>query len=228
MLGKARRGMTWNGRRLADTGVQVPGADDGTTTDKEPIMKKFSLTLTGTTPLLMHNVRLADPLDAAAKALKKISSKRKKTDDDHAELSEAEFMGGLYLDPDVGPFIPGLNIAASLLEGAKLNRLGTRMKRGLLITTEINPLVYDGPRDPVEMWNSGVFTHRAAVGVTTNRVMRTRPVFREWTTQAEGLIDESQLDFNELTQIAQNAGDFAGLGDWRPRFGRFTAKVEEA
>lgn len=189
-------------------------------------MQKFTLTLTGTTPLLVHNSRLADPLDPAAKALKKISSKRNKTDDDHEALGEAEFMGGLYLDPDVGPYIPGLNIAATLLEGAKLNKLGMRVKRGLLVTTDVNPIAYDGPRDPAQLWRDGGFTHRASVGVGTSRVMRTRPIFRDWAVQADGLLDESQLDLDLLAQIAQNAGDFIGLGDWRPRFGRFVAKVE--
>lgn len=191
-------------------------------------MKNFTLTLTGSTPLLMHNSRLSDPLDPAAKALKKISGKRNKTDDDHVAMGEAEFMGGLYLDPDVGPYIPDLNIAATLLEGAKLNKLGMKVKRGLLITTPVNPVSYDGPRDPAQMWTSGRFAHRASVGVGQARVMRTRPVFYEWAVQADGLIDESQLDFDQLVQIANNAGDFIGIGDWRPRFGRFTAKVEEA
>ncbi|MFT4126260.1 MAG: hypothetical protein QM662_08530 [Gordonia sp. (in: high G+C Gram-positive bacteria)] len=189
-------------------------------------MKKFQITITGNTPLLMHNSRLSDPLDPASKALKKISSKRTKTDDDHIALGEAEFMGSLYLDPHVGPFIPDLNIAAALLAGAKLNKLGVKVTRGLLITTPVNPLAYDGPRDPAEMWRSGRFAHRASVGVGQSRVMRTRPVFHDWACEAEGLLDESQLDISQIIQIAQNAGDFIGIGDWRPRFGRFTAKVE--
>nr|DAL34343.1 MAG TPA_asm: hypothetical protein [Caudoviricetes sp.] len=191
-------------------------------------MKAFTITLTGNTPLLMHNSRLSDPLDPATKALKRISGKRSKTDDDHEAMGEAEFMGGLYLDPDVGPYIPDLNIAATLLGGAKLNKLGTKVTRGMLITTPVNPVSYDGPRDPAEMWKSGRFSHRASVGVGQSRVMRTRPVFYDWAVQADGLIDESQLDFDQLIQIASNAGDFIGIGDWRPRFGRFTAKVEEA
>lgn len=187
----------------------------------------FTLTIEGTSPLLVHSSRLSDPLDPATKALKKVSSKRTKTDEDHAEVSHAEFLGGLYLDPDVGPYIPGENITATLYEGAKLNKLGTKVKRGMLIETDVNPLAYTGPRDAEELWRDGSFTHRASVKVGTARVIRTRPIFRDWRVQCEGVLDDSQLDLDQLTQIAENAGAFIGLGDWRPRFGRFIAKVEK-
>lgn len=85
---------------------------------------------------------------------------------------------------------------------------------------------YAGPRDPEALWKDGNFAFRATIKVSTSRVARTRPMFSEWATQCEGVIDESQLDLDQLGQIAENAGAFVGLGDWRPRFGRFTAKVE--
>ena len=51
----------------------------------------------GASPLLHHNGQLADPLNPHAKAMARVSSKRKKTEADHAELSDLEFMGSLYL-----------------------------------------------------------------------------------------------------------------------------------
>lgn len=189
-------------------------------------MIDFTLTIQGTAPLLMHSARLSDPLDPATKALKKVSSKRTKTDDDHAAVAEAEFRGGLYLDPDVGPYLPGENIMATLVGGAKLNKLGTKVTRGLLIKSDVNPIAYTGPRTADGLWADPNYSHRASVKVGTSRVIRTRPIFREWTVQCDGVIDESQLDISEVATIAENAGAFIGLGDWRPRFGRFTATVE--
>lgn len=61
-------------------------------------MKKFTLTLTGVTPLLVHNARLADPLDPIVRQTKPISGKRSKTEEDHLELARLEFIGGLYYD----------------------------------------------------------------------------------------------------------------------------------
>ena len=193
-------------------------------------MINFTLTITGTSPMLMHNVQLSDPLNPAARELSRLTSKRKKTIEDHLEAARAEFLGALYTDPDVGPYVPGEWVMAALVAGAKLNRLGTTVTRGVIITTEVNPLAYanNSIRDPEKMWESKLFTHRASVKVTTSRVIRTRPQFLDWSTQAEGVLDESQLDLSQLGQVAENAGLFCGMGNWRPRFGRFTAKVEES
>ena len=188
-------------------------------------MIDFAITIQGTAPLLMHSSRLSDPLDPATKELKKLSSKRTKTDDDHAAVSEAEFRGSLYHDIHVGPYIPGENVMASLVSAAKLNKMGVKVTRGLFIKSDVNPIAYNGPRDIDGLWNQG-WKHRASVKVGTSRVIRTRPIFFEWVTEAQGVLDESQLDLADLTVIAENAGAFIGLGDWRPRFGRFTATVE--
>lgn len=191
-------------------------------------MLELTLKIVGESPMLMHSSRLSDPLDPATKALKVASGKRSKTDDDHAAMAEAEFLGSLYCDPDVGPFLPGENIHASLVAAAKMDKLGVKVTRGLLVRDDINPLVYDGPRDPVAMWRDGRFAHRASVKVMAARVIRTRPIFRTWATQTTLLVDESQLDLAQVRYIADNAGSFIGVGDWRPRFGRYSAVVSEA
>ncbi len=189
---------------------------------------EFTITLTGTTALLMHNIRLADTLDPIAKKLKKISSKRTKTDDDHAELAQIEFLGGLYLDPDVGPYIPGENIQKCLVLAGRINKLGKNVERGVFIDTDVNPLAYNGPRDAEALWADENFRHRSAVRVGTARVMRSRPMFRQWKCQAHGLLDTNQLNLDDLRSITVNAGAMIGIGDWRPRFGRFTAEIEKA
>lgn len=190
-------------------------------------MIDFTITLTGTAPLLMHNSRLSNPLDPATKALKKVTGKRNKTDDDHEQIARLEFAGGLYLDPDVGPYIPGENIARALVDGAKLTKMGVKVTRGVFISTDVNPLAYDGPRDEQKLWDAG-WRHMASVKVGTNRTMRCRPWFPKWKVQADGVLDPSVLELDDLAAIADNAGSLIGLGDWRPRFGRFTATVERA
>lgn len=190
-------------------------------------MIEFTITLTGTAPLLMHNSRLSNPLDPATKALKKVTGKRNKTDDDHEQVARLEFAGGLYLDPDVGPFIPGENIARALVDGAKLTKMGVKVTRGVFISTDVNPLSYNGPRTDDGLWEAG-YRHMASVKVGTSRLMRCRPWFPEWRVQADGILDPSVLELDDLATIADNAGSLIGLGDWRPRFGRFTATVERA
>jgi len=188
-------------------------------------MIDLSITLTGTAPLLMHNSRLADPINPASKALKAVTGKRMKTDEDHEKIGYLEFLGGLYLDDQVGPYIPGDNIRRALLDAAKLTKMGTRITRGLINVSDVNPLGgYDGPRTGEELWAKG-FHHRASVKNGTNRVVRTRPWFPTWAVQADLVLDPSVLEVADIKLIAENSGQYIGLGDWRPRFGRFNAEV---
>jgi hypothetical protein len=188
----------------------------------------FRITFEGTGPLLMHNARLSNPLDPAAKAIKRVSGKRNKTDDDHAEMAHLEFIGSLYHDPDAGPYIPADNVWRCLYDAAKKSKRGPKVKEGVLITTDINPLGgYGGARDAERLWADENFRHFASAKVGQVRVTRCRPIFRTWKIEADGILDANVLDYTELEQIAETAGSLIGLGDWRPRFGRFTATVEK-
>jgi hypothetical protein len=186
---------------------------------------KVRITLTGTAPLLMHNVRLANPLDPIARAMKETSGKRKKTDEDLERLARLEFEGGLYVDA-VGPYLPGANIEKCLVEGARVTRQGKQVERGLFVTDNEVPLIYDGPRDADSLWADESYRSMMAVKVGTARVMRCRPIFRAWVLEASAEMDGAQLNLDTLQAIAADAGAMVGLGDYRPRYGRFMAEVE--
>lgn len=188
----------------------------------------FTISITGTQPLLMHNAQLSDPLNQYTRRLAEVTSKKTKTLEDHAEMARREWSGGLYYDPEIGPYIPGQNIERALLDSARMNRLGKSIERGVFITDyagDMFPLNYAGSRDVTKMLEDANFRHMASVKIGMKRVMRCRPIFRDWSIQASGYFDESQLDLDELSAIAVNAGRLIGLGDWRPRFGRFTAVI---
>lgn len=189
-------------------------------------MIKFRMTLSGTAPLLMHNSRLANPLDPATKAVKRLTGKRKKTDEDHEEIAHLEFLGSLYLDSDVGPYVPGENIGRCLVDAGRISKRGVLVTRGVFIETDVNPLAYDGPRDPEKLWADANYQLMASVKVGMQRTMRCRPMFRQWSADAEGTLDPNVLDFTDLADIAQTAGSMIGIGDWRPRYGRFQATLE--
>lgn len=190
-------------------------------------MARFRITCTGTTPLLMHNARLSNPLDEVAKAMKRISSKRTKTEEDHEELARLEHMGGLYFDSDAGPYLPGQNFERCLVDAARITKSGKKIERGVFVETNVNPVAYRGPRTIEGLWKDDNFRHSASVKIGTNRVTRTRPQFRDWTVDAEGVYDPAVINLEELAEIAGTAGRMIGLGDWRPRFGRFEATVEK-
>lgn len=190
----------------------------------------FRITLTGTRPLIMNNARMANPLDPAAKAYKAISNKRNKTEQDHEELFRLGHAGALYLDPDLGPYLPSDNIWKCLEEGAMKHKLGPKIREGVLIKTDVNPLSYRGPRDMHGVYadeNFRIISMRVTgSGRGRKRVPFCRPIFREWKVDADGMLDESILDLGELKMAADAAGSRVGICDWHPKYGRFTATVE--
>lgn len=190
-------------------------------------MQAIKLRLKSVCPLLMHSDRFANPLDPATKAHKELTSKRKKTDDDHEAIARSEFLGSLYIDAQ-GPFIPSMNLDASFVEAAKMQKLGKHAKRGLMVLEDKVHLHYDGPRQAEKLAADPRFVDVRGVRVSMAKLMRCRPRFNDWTAECTVAFDSEQINENEVRQIIENAGRLVGVGDFRPRFGRFAVKFEEA
>lgn len=193
-------------------------------------MKLITLTLEGVVgcDLLTHNEQLANSANEIARAMKAITSKRTKTDDDHAELARLEFLGGLYLTDDNRVGFPTWNVFRSIQDGAKLNRLGKAVERGLIVQgADVVPVLHDGPTSADAMWNQRCIDQRS-VKVGQQKITRTRPRFKNWTITTSFGIDTEVLRMDELVMAAENAGRMVGLGDYRPRFGRYNATIAEA
>lgn len=178
------------------------------------------------TPLLMHNERLADPLNEFALEIGKISKKRGKTETDHLEIARLEFVGGMYYDETDGPVMPVWNIVRMIQNAGKRHKLGASVLRGVIPGTQATPVVYEGPRDIEAMWEDGTFALRKSVGIGSARTMRTRPVFTDWRIEAQIEVDLTVLDPEKINQLVEEAGRYEGLGDNRPVFGRFLGRAE--
>jgi hypothetical protein len=174
----------------------------------------------GTTPTIMHNSRLANPVDPVTQAIKEISGKRKKTDTDLIEMSRLEFLGGLYLNEDHEPCWPGENIEAMLIEAAKKDKLGRAFRAGLL-SNGLWPLEYVGPKNPDELWKNRNFVDVRPVRVQSSRIMRTRPIFREWQLNFEIQFLPELISKKSIVQAIEVAGFGVGLSDFRPKYGKF-------
>ena len=191
-------------------------------------------------PLVVHNERLADPLDSITQALAEVTGKRKKTIEDHQEIARREFFGGLYTFPrfewpfpdplDVTIGLPSWNVLRCLQDGAKRSRRGPDILRGVSPMTEFAPLIYDGPQDPHELWKryvaTGEFALRKSVGVQKSRTMRTRGIFYDWRIELDVEVDAKVLDAHTVRFMWRDAGLYAGLGEMRPVYGRFIGEIE--
>jgi len=187
-------------------------------------MEIIKFKITGARPLLMHADIYANPLHPLTKAHKALTVKRKKTDDDHESIAKSEWLGGLYID-DKGPYLPGVNLESALVAGGKLSKLGAQLKRSVEVMDERCYLAYDGPRSAEAMWKDGRFTDARSVKVTTSRITRYRPLFASWSTTCEIMFDEETINREEVIKCLTDAGMYVGVGDYRPKFGRFNVEV---
>lgn len=185
--------------------------------------KTLSFRITGVAPLLMHNGRLADPLDDYSKKLKKITSKRDKTDADDEEMARREWFGSLYLR-DGKACLPGEILEAALVAAARKQKKGKQAQSGI-ICPDSYMLVYNGASDPKELWDDPKYRFTVGVKIKQSRTMRTRPIFRDWSCKIQVQYDDRQLNEEEVRHIVKVAGEEVGVGDWRPKYGRF--KVEQ-
>jgi hypothetical protein len=176
--------------------------------------------ITSVSPLLMHNGQLADPLNSFAQSIAEVTKKRKKTDADHREVGRREFFGSLYVSGG-SPCIPAEMLEATLIKGAMKEKRGPAAKAGLLVENNA-ALEYDGPREPRDLWDDERFRLRVAAKVGTSKVMRTRPRFDQWAADVAVKFLPSLLNAKEVRDFLVTAGEQIGIGDWRPRFGRFS------
>jgi len=188
----------------------------------------------GATSLMVHRGGLANPLDSEARKIKKLSSKRKKTDEDLVDLAKAEFVGSLYWDEKHGPVVPTNNVLSTLVAGAKKSKMGREASLAIFISgtqktgdAGIIKIDYDGPRDIESLWNGGQgkYVSSELVNVNRARIVRTRPVFPEWSITFLVKFDPMVLNAESVIKAMEDAGYYVGFCEWRPRYGRFSVEV---
>lgn len=205
-------------------------------------MKRYEITLTGSTPLIMHADNLAFS--------EKIRSWQR--DPANKELSQAgddrspawTWIGYAYHD-DKHITMSADNIATCIREGgAKVptgNKRGDKTYKklsqsGIVLDTPEYELTVDGkqiPLDPIRalIGNNDFFDHMETAEslgfelfVKRAKVMmakhvRVRPLFRNWMVRGTiTILDEEMFGLSQdiVQRIFDQAGMFCGLGDWRP------------
>lgn len=203
-------------------------------------MKRYNITLNGTSPLLMHSDNLA------------FAEKLKQWRDDPAnkELSISgddrtpawTWISCIYSDGrTLG--IPSDNLMTVLREGGAKVMTGKgkatykkATQAGLLIDgMQFDLLVDDKPikvdwiskligdnsfpdhLDAVESHGFELLVKRARIGMSKH--IRVRPMFRNWVAAGSlTVLDEELTGLTQrvLQQILDQAGALCGLGDWRP------------
>lgn len=187
-------------------------------------MKTIRLQWTGIRPLVMHNGLMADPTHPIVRRIKEIVRKgsKKMTDSDYEERDRLEWEAGLYWDEKKGPIIPSDNIERCIQLGAQKSRLGKDCAAAVFCSEPEIELEYDGPRNMDKLYADPRFILRKGVAIQKSRLIRIRPMFPTgWKIKFDLEFDASILNEANLLKACVDAGALVGLGDWRPKFGRF-------
>lgn len=131
-----------------------------------------------------------------------------------------EWRDALYFDEEIGIYEPAEHIWGSMIKAAvnfQIPGKGKKtykdlMKSAIIIDPNKIPL---GKKEPDEI-------DKRPVVIRGSRILRQRPMMKEgWELSfAINLLDE-QLQPDVVKVILEHAGKYVGIGDYRPRFGRF-------
>lgn len=218
-------------------------------------MRDYQFTLTGISPLIMH----WDNIDWADKLKKwRTKSENKKISVAGDDRSPAfTWLGSVYNDGSTVA-LPQDNLQRCMMEGGAMvpvpgGRSGKTFKAqtqsGMVIVESHMPVEINGQTIPISALSDlegvsdfevhkatavalgfSLFTKRAKIG--TSKHIRVRPRFDRWKLTGTLRVWDDQLTKDTLTEILSVAGNFKGLGDWRPSsrtpgpFGRFTSVLQ--
>lgn len=181
-------------------------------------MKEISVTIEGTAPLLQHRYLFKDEAE--------VFSKKKSGSKDYSE----EWRKALYWNPDVGLFQPATHVEGALIRAAsnfQITGRGKKTYKDLIKSTVfVKPdiIPYGHERlDPDALLERGIILiHRAICVVQRARVERLRPLLPVgWRLSFTIELHDEQMPKEVVKEILDYSGKFVGIGDWRPRHGRF-------
>ena len=187
-------------------------------------MKKITFKIEGTQPLMLNNSQVVNPFNKYTLALKPLTAKRKKTEDDMNEIYRLQFESSLYMKGDTY-IIPGDHFWKSVCVAAKEQKLGKKFEQSFQVWEDC---ILDFPEKdltPNELYEEKSHVDiRDGVIQGRSRVPVCRAIFTEWNTVVECWYDESQLDEKDIVNIFNVAGQRYGVGTYRQKFGRFSIK----
>ena len=179
-------------------------------------MKTYKVEIEGTSPYLMHKFAGLEDGTAEARGRTRIGVPDWKLEAEKSIYKNAE--GEIY--------IPSAQIEGAMIKAAVNEKIPG--KRGKTYKNLVKGFVFIEPDQIIITPQDWEMDARAVV-VQRNRVVRYRPRFDKWKLAFDLVINEEDQIPNEvIKRILDSAGRYTGIGDYRPKFGRFmVTKFEE-
>jgi hypothetical protein len=192
-----------------------------------------TLTLTGTSALVVDSIASADPENPITKLRAKILAKRStdRTEADQAQLEYLGWVGSLYLDDDERLIFPTYNVSRAMQKAGAAFKLGTKVVQGVLFSEQYISLVHEGPATLDAMYKDDRFRFRKMVNKTPtaakpSMVVSVRPQFDPWSMSLGIIILPDVINEADVRKILDVTGKGQGIGNARRLgAGRFSFKL---
>jgi len=168
-------------------------------------MKKINATIRGIAPLLQHRFQVEeeDPKWTEQPGFKDYSK---------------DVLKALYITDDGVVYQPADHIWGSMTKAAVNFKIPGRGKKTYKDLIKSACFIYpDCIPHKISKW----VVDRRPVVIQRSRIIRERPRFDEWELDFEIQVLDDQLPIEAVRKILEYAGNYVGIGDFRPRFGRF-------
>ena len=183
-------------------------------------MYTVSVRVKGISPLMQHRFPMPD-YETTTKS-GQVSTGEKKW---HEEWREA-----LYVDKDGEVFQPATHFESAMLKAASSFKI--RGKRGktykdlfamaVIVSPDEIPHNVKMPDTLTTDADEQLYIDQRPVKIQKARVVRTRPTFKTgWELEFEIQVSDDELQSDVVYEVLSMAGKSVGIGDYRPRFGRF-------
>lgn len=174
----------------------------------------YKVSIKGIVPLMHHRYPIEENMDTSKKKKKVFNQ----TDD--AERA-------LYRDPQKNIYQPSTHLEGAMIKAAvQFKYVGRKtykdiFKSSVFVLPERIP--FKIPTNPeLEPNGAGKIDVRPVI-INRARVPAARPIWEDWAFDFEVRVLQSDLiDKDLLAKVLEYAGNFIGIGTFRPKFGRFT------
>ncbi len=116
-----------------------------------------------------------------------------------------------------GCYVPSSWVGAALRETAK----EFKGKGKASLKTTILASVFVEPEEILLGKKTYDEIDRRPAVIQRQRIVKSRPRFNSWEIEFTINFDETRIGKDTLKQIVEEAGQSKGIGDYRPKFGRF-------
>lgn len=185
-------------------------------------MMRLHVRIRGVASLLMHKFSTQASADLAATV-----KKRKSGPPDPKEEAES---GAYRLDPKDGEkqgqlCLPGEHFFQSMVLAASSFQVQGQGKRTYKDPVKGNVFVEPEYIGLTNKDGEGLYTYEIdsrPARIKTAKINRRRPILKEWVAEFDIVVtDEEAVPIVVINSILVSAGQTKGVGDYRPRFGRF-------